>query len=123
MSSSSILKSVKERFPELKQLPAPKLKLVEEALVYATQLAMNDILSEVENDRLMRKIGRKSGITPANSLKAYRMRENLTQKGLSGKSKITQANISSMEQGKRPIGLAVAKKLAAILGCDYKKLI
>jgi transcriptional regulator with XRE-family HTH domain len=45
------------------------------------------------------------------------------QQELALKSNISQANISAMEKGSRPIGLNVAIKLAKILRCDYKKLL
>ncbi|MBS3780063.1 MAG: helix-turn-helix transcriptional regulator [Desulfovermiculus sp.] len=49
------------------------------------------------------------------ALRAYRTRENLTQKELSQKTGIPQHQISEMENGKRAIGKERAKKLAAAL--------
>lgn len=124
MTVLRMLKVVKRRFPELKELPKRNLRLVEEALVYATNLgADEELVSEEENMALLKKLGLKGGITPSNSLKAYRLRENLTQEELARRSSIPQSNISAMEKGARPIGLKSAKKLAQILRCDYKKLV
>ena len=124
MTAFSMLKNVKRRFPELEQLPKRKLQVVEKALVYAAGLATSEeLISEKENKVLLKKLGFKGGITPANSLKAYRLRQNLTQEELARRSHIPQSNISAMEKGTRPLGLKSAKKLAAILRCDYKKLI
>lgn len=121
MSPSAILKKVKARYPELKELPKAKLKLVEEAVKYASELSFSDdLVSDEEHAELMRKLGPN---TPGRSLRAYRFREELTQSELAKKSDIPQANISAMENGKRPIGLNIAKRLAGILNCDYKKLI
>ena len=124
MSPLSVLKKIKRRFPELSELPKQKLEMVEKAVVYAAGLATSEeLISDEENKSLLKKLGLKGGITPANSLKAYRSRRNLTQEGLARRSDIPQSNISAMEKGTRPIGLKSAKKLAAILHCDYKKLI
>lgn len=124
MTAFSVLKNVKRRFPELEELPKRKLQVVEKALVYAAGLATSEeLVSEEENKVLLKKLGLKGGITPANSLKAYRLRQNLTQEELARRSDIPQSNISAMEKGTRPIGLKSAKKLAQILRCDYKKLI
>jgi transcriptional regulator with XRE-family HTH domain len=62
-------------------------------------------------------IGRESRV----ALRAYRTRENLTQKKLSEKTGIPQHQISEMENGKRTIGKERAKKLAAALNVsDYR---
>ncbi len=57
------------------------------------------------------------------SLRAYRTRENLTQKQLSTMTGIPQHHISEMENGKRGIGKERAKKLAAALNCEYQRLL
>lgn len=123
MSPAAILKVVKNRYPELKALSKTKLRLVEEALVFASEVASSqELLSDVGHEQLMKHLS-PEGSSPASSLKAYRLRQGLTQQELSKKSGISQANISAMEKGRRPIGLGVAKKLAAILGCDYRRLV
>lgn len=62
-------------------------------------------------------IGRESRV----ALRAYRTRENLTQKKLSEKTGIPQHQISEIENGKRTIGKERAKKLAAALNVsDYR---
>jgi len=62
-------------------------------------------------------------LTPADSVRIYRDRENMTQKELGLKSGIKQQHISEIERGIRPIGVATAKKLAAALNCHYKSLL
>ncbi|HBI15590.1 MAG TPA: XRE family transcriptional regulator [Desulfobulbaceae bacterium] len=57
------------------------------------------------------------------ALRAYRNREGLTQKQLAALTGIPQRHISEMENGKRCIGKERAKKLAAALHCDYRRLI
>lgn len=58
------------------------------------------------------------------ALRAYRTREDLTQKELSARTGIPQHHISEMENGKRPIGKDRARKLAEALGVsDWRRLI
>ena len=61
--------------------------------------------------------------TPGYYLRLYRQRAELTQAELAGKTGIRQHHLSEMEHNKRVIGKANAKKLAAILDCDYRKLL
>jgi len=61
--------------------------------------------------------------TPGGAIKAYRAREELTQKQLAKKCGLRQSHLSEMERNKRPIGLKVAKKLAKVLKIDYRKLV
>jgi DNA-binding transcriptional regulator YiaG len=54
------------------------------------------------------------------SLQGARIKEGLSQVELAAKLKISQANLSKMENGSRPIGKAMAKRLAAVLDVDYR---
>ena len=56
-------------------------------------------------------------------LSGARYRENLTQVELAERSGIPRRHISEMENGKRPIGKANAKKLAAALDIDPRLLL
>lgn len=56
-------------------------------------------------------------------LSGYRHREGLTQSKLSEISDIPQRHISEMENGKRIIGIVNAKRLAAALHCDHRRLL
>lgn len=64
-------------------------------------------------------IGKESQV----ALRAYRTREDLTQKQLSELTGIPQHHISEMENGKRSIGKERAKKLAEALRCSYRQLL
>jgi len=57
------------------------------------------------------------------ALRAYRQRESLTQQQLAELTGIPQHHISEMENGKRTIGRVRAKRLAAALHCDYRRLL
>src|SRR5689334_11806637 len=53
-------------------------------------------------------------------LKGLRTRENLSQIAFAKKIVTTQANLSAMENGRRPIGKIIAKRLEEIFGVDYR---
>ena len=56
-------------------------------------------------------------------LRGIRLREDMTQEALATLTGISRTNISAMEHGKRPIGKETARKLAAILNCDYRRFL
>lgn len=58
---------------------------------------------------------KKSGLV----LRGARYREGISQKELAHRSLISQDNISKMENGLRPIGKTVAKRLAKALNIDF----
>lgn len=57
---------------------------------------------------------------PATILRGLRYREQLTQKQLAEKLGVHQHHLSEMENGKRPIGKEMAKKLADVLHANWK---
>ena len=54
------------------------------------------------------------------AIRAYRHRENLTQRQLAELTGIPQRHISEMENGKRSIGKELAKRLGKVLNVGYK---
>ncbi|MBI5551394.1 MAG: helix-turn-helix transcriptional regulator [Desulfobacterales bacterium] len=54
------------------------------------------------------------------ALRGARAKEGLTQRQLSELANIPQGHLSEMENGKRPIGVIVAKKLGKALNISYK---
>lgn len=54
------------------------------------------------------------------ALHGFRYRDGLTQTVLGEMLGVEQTNISKMEQGKRPIGKTIAKRLAKIFKTDYR---
>lgn len=54
------------------------------------------------------------------AIRAYRSRENLTQRQLAELTGIPQRHISEMENGKRAIGKELARRLGKALNADYK---
>lgn len=61
--------------------------------------------------------------TPGGAIRAYRLRERLTQAELAKKSRLKQGHLSEMEQNRRPLGVKVAKRLAKVLRCDYRRFL
>jgi DNA-binding XRE family transcriptional regulator len=57
---------------------------------------------------------------PGLALKGVRAKEGFTQVQLAKKLKITQANLSAMENGRRPVGKVMAKRIAKLFGLDYR---
>lgn len=53
-------------------------------------------------------------------LKGLRSRENMTQIEFAKKLRITQSNLSSMENGRRSIGKDIAKRIEAIFKTNYR---
>lgn len=53
-------------------------------------------------------------------LQGARIKEGLSQVELAEKLKVSQTNLSKMELGKRPIGKAMAKRIAVILKVDFR---
>lgn len=56
-------------------------------------------------------------------LRGLRVREGLTQEQFAEIIGVTQANLSSMENGKRPIGKSKAKYIAEKFDIDYRYLL
>ncbi len=61
--------------------------------------------------------------TPGYYLRVYRTRADLTQIALAKKLNVKQHHLSEIENNKRSIGKELAKKLAAVLKCDYRKFL
>lgn len=57
---------------------------------------------------------------PATALRGARHRDSLTQVELAKKLSITQANLASMEAGRRPISKKMAEKLAKVFNMSYR---
>lgn len=89
---------------------APKIKEFAEAIEAKSE--RNYTIAEVFPEYI--------GKDQQTAIRAYRYRENLTQRQLSDLTGIPQRHISEMENGKRPIGKELAKRLGKVLNTDYK---
>ena len=57
------------------------------------------------------------------TVRAYRKKQGMTQSELAAKLGCKQANVSAIEKGARPIGVAMAKKLAKLFAVDVSLFI
>ncbi len=57
---------------------------------------------------------------PGSAIKGLRYREDMTQAKLAEKIGVMRHHISEMENGKRPIGKEMAKRMAKVLKTDYR---
>ncbi len=60
---------------------------------------------------------------PGRALRAYRLREDMTQKRLAEVVGISVQNLSHMENGRRPVSKEMAKRLAKALNTDWRLLL
>ena len=56
-------------------------------------------------------------------LRGSRHKAEMTQNDLAEALGVSQHHISEMENGKRPIGKAMAKRLAEVFKCNYRKFL
>jgi len=57
---------------------------------------------------------------PGTVLRGFRARDGLTQVALASRLGVPQGDVSAMENGRRPIGKAMAKRLAEVFKVDYR---
>ena len=94
--------------------PSDKIKEVRK---FAASLGLADIEDTVDyRDAFPELAGKEQEV----ALRAYRVREGLTQDQLAKLTGIPRRHISDMENGRRPIGKENAKKLAQTLNADYR---
>lgn len=60
---------------------------------------------------------------PGALLRGIRVRENLTQQQLAKKIKVTQSDVSQMENGVRAIGRMIAKRIEKLFDVDYRSFL
>jgi len=60
---------------------------------------------------------------PGALLRGLRIRENLTQTQMAKKIKVTQSDISQMENGVRSIGRKVAQRIEKLFAVDYRSFL
>jgi len=60
---------------------------------------------------------------PGSLLRGLRYREGLSQEKFAEMVKVKQPELSKMENGKRPIGKTIAKRIAEIFDVDYRSFL
>ena len=105
----------------LRGIPSEKAEPIKEAIEKMINLAGIPLHSKAEdNDRVYSIEEVFPDFHIGNALRGLRSREELTQKQLAEKIGAKPNHISEMENGKRPIGKGMAKRLAKALRTDYK---
>lgn len=110
-----------QRYAHLQENPAKKA--AEEAAAKIAAIAENAKASAGINVR--RKGAKEVEDIPPRplTLQELRFREGLNQKELAQLSGVTFQSISAFENGKRPVGKAMAQKLAGPLNIAWEKLV
>lgn len=93
---------------------------LQELRVYAARIGLQEA---VDNTPWREAFQEFQGNEAGTALAGYRLREGLTQTQLAAATGIPQRHISEMENGKRVIGVMNAKRLAAALHCDHRRLL
>ena len=107
----------------IKVIPAfPVTRYVRRKIEKSLREAMQDVRPIEELLAKMKKNDPVIG-TPRGALIAYMTSQSWTQKKLANTTGISQADISKMVNGKRMIGLSVAKKFSKAFGVDYHKFL
>ena len=92
------------------RLPDDKISKIQEAVASILEAEDESLpLEEVFPD-----------LHPGSAIRGLRLREGLTQEQLARLLGVKRSNLSEMENGKRPIGKNMAKRLAEVLKTDYK---
>jgi DNA-binding transcriptional regulator YiaG len=92
------------------RLPAEKIRKIREAVAFILEAEEGSLPLEEFFPELH----------PGSAIRGLRLREGLTQEQLARRLGIKRTNLSEMENGKRPIGKNMAKRLAEVLKTDYK---
>lgn len=114
-----MLERTKKLRTEVVQFIGPAKKL-QDLRKYAVTLGLQEAVDSISwRDAFPEFKDNEAGTT----LSGFRHRERLTQMQLAEATGIPQRHISEMENGKRIIGVVTAKKLAAALHCDHRRLL
>ncbi len=88
----------------------------------ADKYRVDDDHTTIDANKVFEKINKKY-TNPGSLLKGIRIRENLTQVDMAKKIKVTQSDVSQMENGTRNIGRVIAKRIAKLFNVDYRSFL
>ncbi|MCM0083931.1 helix-turn-helix transcriptional regulator [Geomonas sp. Red32] len=114
-----MLERTKKPHTEVAHFAGPAKKL-QELRAYAAKLGCQEVDESVAWREAFPEFQENA---VGSTLAGYRHRQGLTQVELSASTGIPQRHISEMENGKRIIGVVNAKRLAAVLDCDHRRLL
>jgi integrase/DNA-binding XRE family transcriptional regulator len=110
-----------QRYAHLQQNPAKQA--AEEAAAKLAALAENVDTVSARQGEFADLQKSDDHIDRKPTLQELRLREGLSQKDLAGLSGVTFQSISALENGRRPIGKAMARRLAESLNVDWQVLV
>jgi len=90
-------------------------KIAEQYVVKSKNIIKGSVPAKIVFEKLEKKLTKSGAL-----LKGLRTREGLTQINFAKKIKVTQANLSNMENGRRPIGKTVAMRIGKLFDIDYR---
>jgi DNA-binding XRE family transcriptional regulator len=88
----------------------------------ADQYRLSSSSEAIGTDAVFAEINKKY-TKPGALLRGIRVRENITQSEMAKKIKVTQSDISQMENGTRSIGRIVAKRIEKIFQVNYRSFL
>jgi|SRR3990167_2545225 len=91
-------------------IPKAVAEKYEDKTMSTDRVLSEDVFSNIE------KKYTKAGVL----LRGVRHREGFTQLEMAKKIKVAQADLSKMENGKRPIGKVIAKRIEKMFGVNYR---
>lgn len=89
------------------------LELVAKYRISSKVINVNDLFANIN----------KKYSKPGALLQGIRLRENITQAEMASLIKVTQSNISQMENGTRRIGRVIAKRIQNLFDVDYRSFL
>ncbi len=85
--------------------------------------ALLERADEVEAATFLKRLGARRPKNAGERLRMWRKVEGLTLRELAARSGLAYQNLSAIENGRRPLGLEVARRVAKGLGINYRLLI
>lgn len=107
---------IQTKTPKIFSVPKKQVKGLMDLI---NDYRISDDQGAVPSDEVFKDLYAKYGKS-GSTLRGARGRDGLTQLQLSKKLGMPQSNISQIENGKRPIGKKLAKRLAKIFKTDYR---
>ena len=98
-------------------MPSGQAAIAYPAIIRFLELAGHTVESDEHSYTIEESF---ADISPSKILRGLRIRENLTQEQFGKELGIAQHNVSEMENGKRTIGIRMAKRIEARFGMSYK---
>lgn len=102
------------------RIPIAKAHMAKQTIEKILELAGIEYSVSEENEKTVSWEEAFPEYGPRDALKGARLMEGLTQAQLAEEINIKPHHVSEMENGKRPIGKAMAKRLARALNTGYK---